>query len=129
MSENHYAASVVIAAIAALLTFAAVAGCSSTASSHMTGGNVASSLATSSAVAKAKDQVNVCVQKTGATALLSSSGRTGFVNCMKALVPPGKQEEFKNCLTSAATSDRLWTSDGRAKFTNESLPNCVNAAA
>jgi hypothetical protein len=127
MSENHHAAAAVIAVIAALLTFAAV-GCSSTTGTGTTGSSVASSLATSSAVAKAKDQVNVCVQKTGATALLSSSGRTDFINCMKALVPPGKQEQFKNCLTSAATSDKLWTSQGRAKFTNESLPNCVNAA-
>jgi curli biogenesis system outer membrane secretion channel CsgG len=128
MSEKHCSASVVIAVMAALLTFA-VAGCSSTTSSGTTGGSAASALATSSAVAKAKDQVNVCVQKTGATALLSSSGRNDFVNCMKSLVPPGKQEAFKNCISSAATSDQLWTSAGRAKFTNESLPNCVNAAS
>jgi hypothetical protein len=48
---------------------------------------------------------------------------------MKGLVPPAKQEQFKSCLTSAVKSDKLWTSAGRSKFTNESLPNCVNAAA
>jgi len=124
MSAKHYAASIVATAvIAAPLTFA-VAGCGS----NGTGG-VASDLATSSAVAKAKAQVDTCVQKAGATSLLTSSGRTEFVDCMKSLVPPAKQEQFKNCITTAATHDQLWTSAGRQKFTNESLPNCVDAAA
>jgi hypothetical protein len=131
MSGKHYAryaaSAVVIAVIAALPAFT-VAGCS-TNSSSTNGSSVASSLATSTAVAKAQDQVSVCVQRTGATALLSSSGRTEFINCMKSLVPPGKQQAFKTCLTGAVKSDKLWTSEGRTKFTNESLPNCVNAAA
>jgi len=82
----------------------------------------------SSAVAQAKSQLNVCLQKTGTTALLSSSGRSDFINCMEALVPPAEQEAFKTCMTSAVTSDKIWTSDGRTKFVNESLPNCMNAA-
>jgi hypothetical protein len=123
MLGKHHAGSVVaIAVIAAPLTFA-VASCSNG------GTGAASAIATSSAVDKAKDQVDVCVQKAGATALLTSSGRSDFVDCMKSLVSPAKQEQFKNCITSAATSDKLWTSEGRTKFTNESLPNCVNAAA
>jgi hypothetical protein len=128
MSEKYAvpvrAASIVaLAVIAALLTFVA-AGCTHTATS-----GAASGFATSSAVAKAKSQVNSCIAKTGATKLLSTSGRTEFVNCMKSMVPPAKQEAFKSCVTSAAESDKLWTSAGRAKFTNVSLPNCVDAAA
>jgi hypothetical protein len=60
--------------------------------------------------------------------MLSSSGRSELVNCLKGLVPPDKQQAFKNCVTSAAVSDQVWTSDGRSKFTNTSVPNCVNAA-
>jgi hypothetical protein len=112
-----------ITVIAALLTFMA-AGCTHTATS-----GAASGFATSSAVAKAKGQVNSCIAKTGATKLLTTSGRTEFVNCMKSMVPPAKQEAFKSCITSAAESDKLWTSAGRAKFTNVSLPSCVDAAA
>lgn len=119
MSAKRYSASV---AAAALLTLA-VAGCGSN------GGNAGSALATSSAVAKAKAQVDTCVRKTGATALLSSSGRSEFIDCMKTLVSPAKQEQFKNCITSAAQHDQLWTSSGRSKFTSESLPNCIDAAA
>jgi hypothetical protein len=73
--------------------------------------------------------VNTCINQTGATALLQASGRTKFVDCMKGLVPPAKQQQFKNCIVSAVESDKLWTSAGRSKFTNESLPNCVDAAA
>jgi hypothetical protein len=123
MSGKHYAASAVAAAvIAAPLTFA-VAACSSS------GSSVASSLATTSAVAKAKNQVTTCVSKTGATALLSSSGRTDFINCMEALVPPAQRAAFKTCITSAVTGDKIWTSAGRETFINQSLPNCMNASA
>jgi hypothetical protein len=45
------------------------------------------------------------------------------------MVAPAKQQAFKNCITSAATSDKLWTAAGRTKFTTQSLENCVNAAA
>jgi hypothetical protein len=122
MSGKHRAASVVaIAVIAGLLTFA-VASCSS-------GSTAASVIATSSAVARAKSQVSVCVQKIGgATGLLDSGKRTDFINCMKSLVPADKWDQFKGCITSAVTTDRIWTSSGRDKFTNVSLPNCVNAS-
>jgi hypothetical protein len=126
MSEKHRAAfAVAIAVVAALLSFAVV-GCTSTHSSMVS--SLATSTPVSSAVAKAKSQLNVCLQKTGTTALLSSSGRTEFIDCMKTLVPPASQEAFKTCMTTAVTSDKLWTSDGRTKFVNESLPNCMNAA-
>jgi hypothetical protein len=125
MSGKSYATGAV-AVIAALLTFA-VAGCSKT-STTTTGASAVSAIATSSAVAKAKTEVSACFQKTGATALLSSSGRTEFVNCLQNVVPPAQRDAFKTCVTTALKSDKIWTSEGRTKFTNESLPNCVNAA-
>jgi high affinity sulfate transporter 1 len=126
MSGKWYVTPVVAAALAAV----AAAGCSSTASSSLSSAasNAASAAATSSAVAKAKSQATACVQKTGTSALLTSSGRTELVNCLKTIVPPAQQEAFKNCITSAATSDKLWTSDGRSKFMNTSLSNCLNTA-
>lgn len=126
MSEKHRAVfAVVIAAVAALLSFM-VAGCTSTNSSMVS--SLATSTPVSSAVAQAKSQLSVCLQKTGATALLSSSGRTDFINCMATLVPPAKREAFKTCISTAVTGDKIWTSDGRTKFVNESLPNCMTAA-
>jgi len=127
MSGKHRATSVVAIAAIAGLTFASGA-CSSSGSSS-SASSAASAIATSSAVAKAKDQVNVCVSKVGGvTELLDSTKRTDFINCMKSLVPADKWDSFKSCITSAATSDKIWTTDGRTKFTNVSLPNCVNAA-
>jgi hypothetical protein len=129
MSRKLYVAAVnALVVIAAPLTFA-ICGCSSTSSGASSVASQASSPATSSAVAKAKDQATACIQKTGTSALLTSSGRSELINCLKSIVPPAKQEAFKSCITSAATSDKLWTSDGRAKFMNTSLPNCVNSVA
>jgi hypothetical protein len=124
MSGKHCAATVAV--LAALLTFV-IAGCSSSGTSSAS--SAASAIATSSAIAKAKAQVNVCVTKIGGvTGLIDSSKRIDFINCMQSLVPADKVDAFKSCITSAATSDKIWTSDGRTKFTNDSLPNCVNAA-
>ena len=123
MSEMGHAACVaVIATIAAVLSLA-VSGCGAK------GGSAGSAIATSTASAKAKEQLNTCMNKVGATGLLSSSGRSQFSDCMKSLVPPAKQAQFKNCIISAAEGDQLWTSSGRSKFTDQSLPNCMNAAA
>jgi hypothetical protein len=130
MSGKHRATSIVTVAVVAVLLTLVLAACSSNGGGGTaTSTSAASAIATSSAVAKAKEQVNVCVSKVGGvTELLDSAKRTDFINCMKSLVPPDKWDSFKNCITSAATSDKIWTSDGRTKFTNESLPNCVNAA-
>lgn len=73
--------------------------------------------------------MDACISKVGATSLLQSSGRSAFVNCMQNLVPPAKQEAFKNCISSAAVSDKLWTSEGRTTFIQTSVPNCVNQVA
>jgi hypothetical protein len=119
MSGKHYAAAIALVVIA---------DCSSSTSSSASGlSSAASAIATSSAAAKAKEQATACFQKTGTSGLLTSSGRSELVDCLKGLVPPDKVNAFKNCLTSAATSDKVWTSEGRAKFTNESVPNCVNS--
>ena len=120
----------VLTAVAGLATIAAAA-CSSSSSSSVSSvaGSHVSALATSSAVAKAKDEATACLQKTGTSGLLSSSGRTELVNCLKGLVPADEVTAFKNCLTSAATSDQVWTSAGRTKFTQTSVPNCVNSVS
>jgi hypothetical protein len=133
MPGRRLAASVVtIVCTVILLTVATACSSSTTTSgngSPPTSAAATSAAATSTAVAKAKAQLDTCIKQTGVTALLQSAGRTQFVNCMKSLVPPAKQEQFKTCLTNAVKSDKLWTSAGRSKFTNESLVNCVNAAA
>jgi hypothetical protein len=115
----------------AALGIIAVAGCSSSSSSSPNGGTTSAStpIASSSAVAKAKEQATTCLQKTGTSGLLTSSGRSELVNCLKNIVPPAEQQAFKSCMTSAAVSDQIWTSAGRSKFTNTSLPNCLNTAA
>ena len=128
MPGRRLAASVVTIACTVILLAVATA-CSSSTTTSGNASPATSAAATSTAVAKAKAQLDTCIKQTGATALLQSSGRTQFVNCMKSLVSPAKQEQFKTCLTNAVKSDQLWTSAGRSKFTNESLPNCVNAAA
>jgi hypothetical protein len=122
-------------ALAALATLGiiAVAGCSSgSSSSTSSNGGAASAstpIASSSAVAKAKTEATACLQKTGTSGLLTSGGRSDLVNCLKSIVPPAEQQAFKNCLTSAAVSDQVWTSGGRSKFINTSLANCLNTAS
>jgi hypothetical protein len=122
-----------VLAVLATLSIIAVAGCSSSSSSSTSSNGGAASastpIASSSAVAKAKTEATACLQKTGVTALLTSSGRSDLVNCLKGIVPPAEQEAFKNCLTSAAVSDQIWTSGGRSKFINTSLANCLNTAS
>jgi hypothetical protein len=117
----------------ATLSIIAVADCSSSSSSSTspTGSTASAStpIASSSAVAKAKAEATACLQKTGTSGLLTSSGRSDLVNCLKNIVPPVEQQAFKNCLTSAAVSDQIWTSDGRSKFINTSLANCLNTAS
>lgn len=125
MSRKHSAASVAASAVFMVLLTFVIAACGTGGS----GGNAASGLATSKAVTAAKNQVTTCVRKTGPTKLLQASGRSQFVTCMEGLVPPAKQAQFKTCITNAFESDRLWTTGGRSKFTNQSLPSCLNAAA
>jgi high affinity sulfate transporter 1 len=117
----------VVAALAAI----AVTSCSSTSSGSAgaVAASHASALATSSAAAKVKQQATACVQKTGTGALLSSAGRTELVNCLKGLVPADKLTAFKTCVISAAKNDKLYTKAGRTKFTDTSVPNCVNSVA
>ncbi len=114
----------VITALAAIT----IVGCTSSTTSNP-GSQTSTPIVSSSAIAKAKQQATACFDKTGLSGLLSSSGRTELVNCLQSIVPPDKQEAFKNCVTSAATSDKIWTSEGWTKFTDTSLPNCLNQVA
>lgn len=118
-------------AVAALAVVAITSCSSSTSSGSVTpaAASHVSALATSSAVAKAKQEATACVQKTGTGALLSSAGRTQLVNCLKGLVPADKLTAFKSCVTTAAKNDKLWTKAGRTKFTDTSVPNCVDQVA
>jgi energy-coupling factor transporter ATP-binding protein EcfA2 len=116
---------------AAALAFIAVAGCSSSSSSSAPNAGTATRtpVASSSAIANAKAEATACIQKTGTSGLITSSGRTELANCLKGVVPPAEQQAFKTCITSAAVNDKVWTSDGRSKFTNTSVPGCLDTAA
>jgi len=122
-----------ITAVVAMLGILAAAGCSSSSSTSgpPAGGNTSASapIASSSAVAQAKQQATTCLQRTGTAGLLSSSGRSQLVTCLEGIVPAAEREAFKNCMTSAAVSDQVWTKAGRAKFTGASLEACLNSAA
>lgn len=124
MSGKWYVAPVVIALVAITGV-----GCSSNNGTNGANGTstFASSIATSPAVAKAKEQATTCLKQTSVHDLLSSAGRDKLLNCLESIVPPAKREAFRSCVTSAATSDRVWTSEGRTTFINESIPNCLNA--
>jgi hypothetical protein len=124
-----------VPAAVATLGILVVAGCStstsgSSPSGSPTGGASASTpIASSSAVAKAKQQATACLQQTGTAGLLSSAGRSQLVTCLENIVPPAEREAFKNCMASAAVSDQVWTKAGREKFTSTSLEACLNNAA
>jgi len=117
--------------VIAAAAIAAIVGCSSSTTTSPSGGGTGTTtpIASSSAVAKAKEQATACISKTGVSDLLSSSGRTKLVNCLTSIVPPEKQQAFKSCVTSAAVSDQIWTSDGRTKFINTSLVTCLDQAS
>lgn len=127
MSDKQHVLTVVAALMVAAIAAALVAGCSSSTTTSPGGGSgTTTPTGSSSAAAKAKEQATACISKTGVSGLVSSSGRTELVNCLKAIVPPAEQQAFKECVTSAAVNDKVWTSDGRTKFTDTSVPNCVN---
>jgi len=125
-----------VLAVVATLGILAVAGCSSSSSSSTTsappaGGSAPAStpIASSSAVAEAKQQATACLQHTGTAGLLTSSGRGQLVTCVEKIVPPAERGAFKNCMAGAAVSDQVWTKAGREKFTGTSLEACLNTAA
>lgn len=103
---------------AAVLALLAVAGCSST-----------SSPGVSQAGSKAQSQVTRCLDTTGITGMLTSSGRARFFDCVKAIAAPGKQQQLENCLESAASRDQMWLSSGRHTFETRDAPSCLDAAA
>lgn len=115
---------------AAALAIVAIAGCGSSSSSGEPSATTESHtpIASSAAVARVKDEATACIQKTGTSALFTSTGRTEFVNCLQNIVPPAERQAFKDCVTSAAVNDKIWTSDGRSKFTDMSMPDCLDTA-
>jgi hypothetical protein len=112
-----------------LALVAAVAGCSHKGPASSAVGAVASSTAISQASSRAQAQVSQCLNSVGVTALLTSSGRTRFFGCVKAIASPGKQATLKNCLLNAASGDQMWLSSGRHKFETVDAPACLDAAA
>lgn len=106
------------AVTAALMAFSVV-GC---------GGHTASDVANSPNTGQVRQQLNTCISRVGATNLLSSTGRSRFTSCMETLVPGAKRQQFRNCIASAVEKDELWTTAGRTKFRDQSLPSCLNAA-
>jgi len=125
-----------VLAVVATLGILAVVGCSGSSSSSPpsgppAGGSASAStpIASSSAVAKAKQQATACLQQTGTAGLLTSSGRSQLVTCVENIVTPAERGAFKNCMASAAVSDQVWTKAGREKFTGTSLETCLNTAA
>jgi hypothetical protein len=78
---------------------------------------------------KARAEVTNCVNKAGATGMLSSSGRTIVIDCVKSLVPPDKQKALTTCLSHAAAHDKVYTATGRAAFESKDAPDCLTAAS
>ena len=125
-----------VLAVVATLGILMVVGCSKSTSSGTTSGppaggsaSAATPIASSSAVAKAKQQATACLQQTGTAGLLTSSGRSQLITCVENIVPPAERGAFKNCMATAAVSDQVWTKAGREKFTGASLEACLNTAA
>ena len=125
-----------VLAVVATLGILTVVGCSKSTSSGTTSGppaggsaSAATPIASSSAVAKAKQQATACLQHTGTAGLLTSSGRSQLITCVENIVPPAERAAFKSCMASAAVSDQVWTKAGREKFTGTSLEACLNTAA
>jgi hypothetical protein len=125
-----------VPAVVAMLGILVVAGCSSSSSSSSTSGSPAGGsasastpIASSSAVAEAKQQATACLQHAGTAGLLSSAGRSQLVTCLGNIVSPAERAAFKTCMTSAALSDQVWTKAGRTKLTSTSLEACLNTAA
>jgi hypothetical protein len=124
-----------VPAVVVTLGILAVTGCSSSSSSSTSGpspgggASASTPIASSSAVAEAKQQATACLQHVGAAGLLTSSGRSQLITCVENIVSPAERAAFKNCMTSAAVSDQVWTKAGRQKFTGASLEACLNTAA
>jgi hypothetical protein len=109
----------------AVVALVFVAGCS-----HKgTSGATVSSTSMSQAESRAQSQVTQCLNSTGVTALLTSSGRTRFFDCVKAIASPGKRSTLESCLENAASHDQMWLSSGRNTFEAKDAPACLDAAA
>jgi hypothetical protein len=89
---------------------------------------VASSSANVAAENAVKQQVTTCLDATPTIKLVSSDGRQQVITCLKGLVPEAKQDQFKQCVASAAATDKFWTKAGRETFENSGVATCVTQA-
>lgn len=91
--------------------------------------NKARAIASSSANTAAENQVRAevtnCVNGTPTAKLLTKDGRQQVITCLKGLVPADKQDDFKQCLATTASDDKVWTKDGRDEFENQGVATCV----
>lgn len=131
--------------LASALASAAIVGCSggtttiihSPATSPATGPASPSAASTtpSSDDDALKEEATECVDKIGTRALQTPIGRRGLAECVENYgkldhdISDDDDDSFENCLTSAAAADKVWTSEGRAKFTQTSVHDCLNQAS
>jgi hypothetical protein len=117
-----------IGAVCASATLLALAACGHSGGSS-SAENKAKAVASASANVAAenvvKNQVTACVNRTPTTKLLRSSGRQQLINCLEQLVPPAKQDKFKQCVANAAVTNKVWTKAGRSTFENLSVAKCI----
>jgi hypothetical protein len=138
MSGKHH-----VLALVTVLAVAAIVGCSggTTTIIHSPGssparspspGSDSTTPASSSAVDKAKEQAVKCIDKIGSSGLVSSAGRTELADCLENFerldddISSDEDDAFEHCLIVAAANDKVWTSEGRTRFTNTSVPDCLN---
>lgn len=86
-------------------------------------------IASASANVEAKDavkaQITACVNATPTVKLLKKAGRQEVIDCLAAQVPPAQRDALKTCVAQALVDDKAWTRDGREKFLNVSVGQCV----
>jgi len=126
-----------------VLAIAAIAGCgggtttiinspASTPASSPSPSSDSPTPAPSTAVDRAKQHAAECIDKIGSSQLVSSSAWRELADCLEISerldddISPGDDDAFEHCLIAAASIDKVWTSEGRTKFTNTSVPNCLN---
>jgi hypothetical protein len=136
-------------ALVTMLAVASVVGCSagtttiinsassapaSTPATSPSPGSGSTTPASSSAVDRAKAAAATCIDKIGSSGLAASAARSQLADCLENFeshdddISSDDDDAFEHCLAVAASNDQVWTSEGREKFTNTSVPNCLNQA-
>jgi hypothetical protein len=140
MSGKHQ-----VGALVTVLAVATVVGCgagtttvinspNSTPATSPSPGSGSTTPAPSSAADRAKAEAATCIDKIGSSGLATSAGRSQLADCLENFeshdddISSDDDDAFEHCLAVAASNDRVWTSEGREKFTSTSVPNCLNQA-